>query len=213
MSGLAHIIEAEGVATTLISLVREHTAKIRPPRALWVPFPFGRPFGRPGDAAFQTRVLTAALRLLERAQRPVLEDFGEEAAAPTDHEGWVCPVSLADEPAGDDLATALMAEIGQLRPWHDRAVARRGRSSVGALGRPIEEVARFLASQLESSPMAPPAGMSRGDAVIFATEDLKAYYYEAATAQPGSAPAADLETWLSADTVAGRLLAALRATS
>lgn len=213
MSGLAHIIETEGVATTLISLVREHTAKIRPPRALWVPFPFGRPFGIANDAAFQTRVLKAALRLLEQAQGPILEDYGEEAPLPADHGGWLCPVSFADVEADGDLATALAAEMRLMTPWHDRAVARRGRTIVGALGRPIEDVARFLLSQLDGPPVPPPPGMTATDAVIFATEDLKAFYFEAATAQPGYVTGDDLAKWLYAETAAGRLLTALQARS
>ena len=36
--------------TTGISLVRENTASMQPPRALWVPFPLGRPLGVPDDA-------------------------------------------------------------------------------------------------------------------------------------------------------------------
>jgi D-proline reductase (dithiol) PrdB len=50
VSALAHFIEDEGIATTGISLVREHTAGYRPPRFLWVPFPLGRPFGACGKA-------------------------------------------------------------------------------------------------------------------------------------------------------------------
>jgi hypothetical protein len=42
---LARVLEAHGIATTSISLVREHTEKIKPPRALLVPFPFGHAFG------------------------------------------------------------------------------------------------------------------------------------------------------------------------
>ena len=65
MSGLGHILENAGLSTVSISLVREHTERIVPPRALWVPFEFGRPLGVPGDADFQRRVLVAALKLLE----------------------------------------------------------------------------------------------------------------------------------------------------
>ena len=50
-------MEAEGLPTTQISLVRMHTEVIQPPRALWVPFELGRPFGTPGEAAFQRRVI------------------------------------------------------------------------------------------------------------------------------------------------------------
>jgi hypothetical protein len=89
------------VPTTQISLVREHTAKITPPRALWVPFELGRPLGVPGDAAFQTRVLRAALQLLEAASGPVLVDFPDDAPAVADAPTpLVCPVSFASPPEG-----------------------------------------------------------------------------------------------------------------
>ena len=61
MGGLAHFLEDEGLATTQISLIRPQTENTKPPRALWVPFELGRPMGAPNDAAFQLRVLRAAL--------------------------------------------------------------------------------------------------------------------------------------------------------
>ena len=76
---LARALEANGIATTSISLVREHTEKIKPPRALFVPFPFGHAFGRPNDAALQHRVLDAALDLLGTPTGPVLRDFPDDA--------------------------------------------------------------------------------------------------------------------------------------
>lgn len=79
MGALGHYLEEEGVATTQISLIREHTESIRPPRALWVPFELGRPLGRPGDAGFQLDVLRAALILLESPTGPVLRDYPGEA--------------------------------------------------------------------------------------------------------------------------------------
>ena len=66
MGAVAHYLEARGVPTTSISLVRENTVLIRPPRALWVPFPLGRPFGAPHAPDFQRRVLRRALALLAR---------------------------------------------------------------------------------------------------------------------------------------------------
>ena len=98
MGALAHFIETRGVATTQISLVREHTVAMTPPRALWVPFELGRPLGVPGDRAFQTRVLKAALALFEADSGPVLLDYAEEVPRRADSdgviEGWVCPVRL-----------------------------------------------------------------------------------------------------------------------
>src|SRR5215472_19170007 len=70
------MIEEEGIATVAISLIRPQTENTEPPRALWVPFELGRPFGPPSDPAFQKRVILAALRLLERENGPVLlENF------------------------------------------------------------------------------------------------------------------------------------------
>ena len=76
MSALGHYLEERGLATAAISLIRPQTENTKPPRALWVPFELGRPFGPPSDPAFQRRVVLAALRLLEREDGPVLiEDF------------------------------------------------------------------------------------------------------------------------------------------
>ena len=72
MSAVGHYLEQAGIATVQISLVREHTAALNAPRALWVPFMLGRPFGAPGDSAFQRRVLVSALQLLTRSDGPVL---------------------------------------------------------------------------------------------------------------------------------------------
>jgi hypothetical protein len=79
VGALGHFIEEGGIATTAISLIREHTEAIKPPRALWVPFDLGRPFAVPHDAAFQRRVLLAVLQLLEAPSGPVLADYPEPA--------------------------------------------------------------------------------------------------------------------------------------
>ena len=71
MNALGRFLEDEGLATTGISLVREHSEWMAPPRILWVPFRLGRPLGRPGDAAFQHRVIDAALALLDAPSGPV----------------------------------------------------------------------------------------------------------------------------------------------
>ena len=76
---LARALETAGIATTSISMVREHTEKVKPPRALFVPFPFGYALGRPDDPALQHRVLRAALDLLAEPAGPVLRDFPDDA--------------------------------------------------------------------------------------------------------------------------------------
>jgi hypothetical protein len=68
-------IEAKGLTTVCLSLFRPFTEVVKPPRALWVPFPFGRPFGAPNNRDIQFKVIRSALNLLTRTQGPVLEDF------------------------------------------------------------------------------------------------------------------------------------------
>ena len=70
-------LERQGIATVAIQLLRVIAERVRPPRALWVPFPHGYPLDRPHDPERQHRVIEAALRLLETpaAGPPVLADF------------------------------------------------------------------------------------------------------------------------------------------
>jgi hypothetical protein len=66
---VARVIEARGIPTVLVSTGRDLTLQVLPPRSVFVNFPMGNPFGRPGDVAMQRRVLLDALRLAESARR------------------------------------------------------------------------------------------------------------------------------------------------
>ena len=212
MSGLAHYFEDEGVPTVVVALIREQAEKVRPPRALWVPFPLGRPFGAPDNAEQQRRVLRRALALLEAPSGPVLVDF-EEADAPEGEDAtWVCPVSFAPPAAEeDDIGRRVADEVTMLRPWHDLGVERRGRATIGLSKVPVEAAATWLAAFTEGRAL-PPAVPERPvfDNLRWAAEDLKTFYYEAATARPGSASGARLESWFWEESAAGELLKALR---
>lgn len=71
-------LERRGIATTSITMLREVTEKVRPPRALLVPYRLGYPLGSPGDAELQTRILRAAFALLDApGPPPVLQEFRE----------------------------------------------------------------------------------------------------------------------------------------
>ncbi|HYN31525.1 MAG TPA: selenoprotein B, partial [Ilumatobacteraceae bacterium] len=74
MSVLAHVFEAAGIATVVLSSIREMAVKVAPPRALHCEFPLGRPLGRPSDPAFQHDVLARAFALLDADSGPVLVD-------------------------------------------------------------------------------------------------------------------------------------------
>ena len=68
-------IEYVGITTVSISLLREITEKIQPPRALFVPFPLGYPLGEPNNPELQKRIMRAAFALLPRMDFPVLQAF------------------------------------------------------------------------------------------------------------------------------------------
>jgi hypothetical protein len=213
VGALGHFIEREGVPTAQISLIREHTVAIRPPRALWVPFMLGRPFGAPNEPDFQRTVLRALLALFERQSGPVLEDFPEEAPAPgADGTAFVSPVHLARvEGTADDAGEAMRREIAQLAPWYDIARTRRGRTTVGVSGMAIEDAASYAASYLGSSPLPPYADdISAGVALKRACDDVKAYYYEAVAVRPENLTAQAIDDWFWRETAAAKVFLALQ---
>ena len=218
MGGLAHYFEDEGVATTQISLIREHTQVIEPPRALWVPFELGRPLGVANDPVFQKRVLLASLNLLESDSGPVLEDFTDDAPradmAPT---AWACPVNFArpTEDLSDNqaLRAAFKQEIVELRPWYDQAVKQRGRTTAGVSGLDMDTIVDFIGAFLDRVPPNPRKDLSLGLSLNFAVDDLKAYYYEAVSAQPGDTRpnSANLDNWFWQETAVSEILFRIKA--
>ena len=203
-------MERDGIATTQISLVREHTETMRPSRALWVPFELGRPLGEPGDKAFQHRVLDAALALLAAPSGPVLADF--EAAAPSamDAPGWRPAIDLGGGRAGD-LRSALRAEITQIEPLYRAAAAARGRTTVGLTGLDGVGIAGLICDVIDGAIGDRPRPELRlTDVVRYAADELKSIYLEVAAAAPGRPSSRQLADWFWGETVAARAVIALR---
>jgi hypothetical protein len=73
-------LERQGIATVALQLLREVAVRVRPPRALVVPYPHGYPLAAPGDAPRQRRVLEAALAMLEdpALAPPALRDHRDD---------------------------------------------------------------------------------------------------------------------------------------
>ena len=69
------LLENLGIATVSLSVFEEMTRKVKPPRVLLVPFPFGYPLGKPSDPTLQQQVILQSLDLLPRSDLPVLETF------------------------------------------------------------------------------------------------------------------------------------------
>jgi len=79
VSLVAAELEQRGISTVVIQLLRLATEKVRPPRALMVPFRHGYPLGAPNDPELQRAVITAALNLLmdPSLKPPAIVDFKE----------------------------------------------------------------------------------------------------------------------------------------
>jgi len=75
-------LERNGISTVALVLLREVAERVRPPRALALPFRHGYPLDAPLDPARQHAVLEAALRLLEApaAHGPLLVDYDPAAS-------------------------------------------------------------------------------------------------------------------------------------
>jgi hypothetical protein len=216
VGALAHYLEAAGVPTTQISLIREHTETIRPPRALWVPFELGRPLGAPENPEMQHRVLRMALELLEAPEGPVLLDFPEEITESVDSVGkspgvWACPVSFGpavkEKTDIERLVSEFKCEVVTLRPWYDLWLEKHGRSAVGNFG---PEAASGLLGRyaLGKSKEIRALDMPLAVAIRLAAQDLKAFYFEAAVSRPGAAlpKSGAFNRWFWNETAAGRVL-------
>jgi len=182
-----------------------------------VPFELGRPLGVPNDPVFQKRVLLAALELFVVANGPVIEDFPEDA--PIEEEaltGLACPVDFsqgdADITETETLCAALNREMQSMRPWYDLALQKRGRTTVGISGVEVGALGDFICAFLTGeAPENPREDIDLPYTLNLATDDLKAYYFEAITTQPGqeSASSRVLSGWFYQETVAGKVLFAL----
>jgi hypothetical protein len=215
VSALGHYLEEEGLATVAISLIRPQTERTRPPRALWVPFELGRPFGPPSDPAFQKRVILAALQLVERQSGPVIiEDFPDDDPRARPDPGWRLPFDHAADANGsaETIASELETEIELLRGRHDRWVTEHGGSTIGLSGLSITDFVRLVAGQVRGAALTSPRdGFSPPLMLRFAVDDLKAYYLEAGAAGSAKPSSRQLGDWFWNATAAGAALHAIRA--
>jgi hypothetical protein len=207
VSVLAHVFEAAGIATVVLSSVRAMAEKVAPPRALHCEFPLGRPLGVPNDAAFQHGVLEQAFALLGADAGPILVDH------PTVIEADETPVACAIPPRFDPTLPPAVDEARGLRKAYDRALARRGVTSVGRVIS-ADEVPTALGTlhAIAGGADWTTAGIPGGNTTALC-HDIRTYYEEAALELvEGPAPGGrGLEAWYFDQTEAGRTVLAARA--
>lgn len=199
---LAHVFEAEGLATVALASIRNLVERLQPPRALYCEFPLGRPLGKPNDPAFQRRVLLAAFAMLDHREGPVLADFPETVSAETE------PLACTIPPRENHGLHPAVDEAQSLRAAYDRGRARAPQTAVGKVTGPDgipDVVAAFV--RIADGVAISDSGLP-GD-VRDAALDVRAYYEEAAVALAGHVPAARAaEQWLYRETETGRVLRA-----
>ena len=69
-------VEAAGIPTVGITLNRTVTARVRPPRAVFLRYPFGHPMGEACEVAQQAAILEDLLRTLEIARPGAIVEPG-----------------------------------------------------------------------------------------------------------------------------------------
>ena len=70
MGLIQRAIESVGIPTIGISIVREYTEKVKPPRTIFLKWPFGHPLGEPFHVAQQRAVLAEAFIALLSIKEP-----------------------------------------------------------------------------------------------------------------------------------------------
>ncbi len=144
-------------------------------------------------------------------------DYGEDAPPSEGPTILACSVSfpqLADNGSDVDmLRTNFMVEISHMQPWYDLALTKRTRTTVGVAGMEPHALGEFIGGFLEGNiPSSPREDLAPAAVLKLAVEDQKAFYFEAASAQPGQekADSQTLAEWFWRETVAGKVFVALR---
>lgn len=205
MSTLAHVFEAEGIATVALGSIRKQIESGAPPRGLWCDFPLGRPLGKPGDPEFQHRVLEAAFALLDSPE-PLVTNF-DEAVPDGGDEMLACPLP----PRHDPDAHPSIDEARGLRPAYDRGAETSG----GRFGAGRVVAADDIPAAIEAF-VRIAEGTGWKDAGIpglpmRVAHDIRSYYETAALAMIDHAPAAWASTrWFYDQTETGKVMTAAR---
>jgi len=210
---ISRIFEEAGLATVMIALVREHVDKVKPPRALYVPYPFGSPLGKPLDKEHQHRVLGASMELLGREVGPVLVDFDD----PTYIEQGGAPAQYSEISANLDSPTRAdvdpATETTRIRQYYIRWVEQhQGRTSVGATGitpSRFRGIVRFL-EEYESVGNADmrerPPDVVLGEWLRLCALDLRAMFWEAKMAMQPGITSEEINLWFWRETSTAYLL-------
>ena len=204
LGAVAHVLEAEGISTVMISLVESFSRRMRPPRVLHCNFPFGRALGKPLDTKFQHEVLDSVFGLLDVTEGPVFEVFPVEIQDDGD-----TPMTCEMPVTFNDGKSAVVREAIGLRAAYERSLELHGKTLVTRKcnSDTILEGITYLEGLSES-------GSSKEDwpLVTDIALDVRAYYEEAGSALADHVVGArQSDAWFFTKTEAGQILIKLQA--
>ena len=202
MCTLAHVFEAAGLSTVVLTPLRAVAERMSVPRTLYTDFPLGLSLGKARDAQFQSEVLLAAFELLKETEGPVIRDFPVRVSA-TDGEPLVCGLPPRLNP---DLHPAV-DEAQALKSAYDRAHQKSNKTSVG-MRISAEQIPDALAKFVKIAEGEHWEDLEFSEASIYGTaHDIRTYYEELACelAEGPIAPWAT-EQWFYAQTEAGAII-------
>ncbi len=190
-------------------MIREHTEKLNPPRAVYVPFPLGLPVGHPGNVDEQRAVVDLAFSTLDAPSAPVLLAYEDAAAAV---EGGsplqASEIALTSAAATIDFAT----EVQLMRGYWEQHVAATGRTGVGLAGLPPQRfraMVRFLEASIadQAADMdGRPADVPVPVFIRRCVDDLRVLYAEARLQTHPHESREDRQRWMLGDTALGAML-------
>lgn len=70
MPVLARVIESFGISTIIVTMMPNYAERCGVPRVAGIAYPFGHPFGQPGNAPMHIAVIRDTLRVLAAATHP-----------------------------------------------------------------------------------------------------------------------------------------------
>jgi hypothetical protein len=201
---IARVLEERGLSTVALSLVREHSVRIKAPRTVWVPFPFGISVGHRNDVREQRAVLDLAFSTLTASEGPVLLDF-----VAADRPERAAPIQAsAVEVQAEARTIDFVAEVEATR---DRLHPKTGLSGIDAkdYGTLARWLARYAAGE-ESDYPGRPADVEPLPFIRFAVEDLRVMYALDRMHLKPDESSDDRQLWLLGATAFGIFLRTLR---
>jgi hypothetical protein len=205
---LAHIFEAAGLSTVVLTPMKDIAERMKVPRALYTAFPVGRPLGKPRDKTFQSEVLKAAFCLLEAPEGPIISEFPEKISSENAE-----PLLCSLPPRVNTNVHPAVDEAQAFKAAYDRALRKTKRTSVG-MQIVAEEVPEGIEKFLKIVEGTDWSAVGFSAESIYGTaKDIRAYYEEiCCELAEGEIGAWATEEWFYDSTAAGQVILQARRT-